>query len=69
MTIFTTLAALTPVLLSTGRGSDVMAPMALPVYGGMLVVLVSLFVVPTCYCGLNQLKWRLGLPDADFACE
>jgi hypothetical protein len=23
--------------------------------------------VPTCYCGLKQLKWRLGLPDADFA--
>ncbi len=69
MTIFTTLAALTPVLLSTGRGSDVMAPMALPVFGGMVVVLVSLFVVPTCYCGLKQLKWRLGLPDADFARE
>jgi len=46
-----------------------MAPMALPVFGGMVVVLVSLFVVPTCYCGLKQLKWRLGLPDADFARE
>ena len=69
MTTFTTLAALTPVLLSTGRGSDVMAPMALPVFGGMLVALVALFVVPTCYCGLKQLKWRLGLPDTDFAAK
>ena len=66
MTSFTTLAALVPVMLSTGRGSDVMVPMAIPVFGGMLVVLISLFVVPTCYCGLKQLKWRLGLPDADF---
>jgi len=69
MTTFTTLAALTPVLLSTGRGSDVMTPMALPVFGGMFVALVTLFVVPTCYCGLKQVKWRLGLPDADFARE
>jgi Cu(I)/Ag(I) efflux system membrane protein CusA/SilA len=67
MTSFTTLAALAPVLLSTGRGSDVMVPMAIPVFGGMAVVLVSLFVVPTCYCGLKQLKWRLGMPDRDFA--
>ena len=67
MTSFTTLAALVPVMLSTGRGADVMVPMAVPVFGGMLVVLVSLFVVPTCYCGIKQLKWRWGLSDVDFA--
>ena len=67
MTSFTTLAALVPVMLSTGRGAEVMVPMAVPVFGGMLVVLVSLFVVPTCYCGIKQLKWRWGLPDVDFA--
>jgi Cu(I)/Ag(I) efflux system membrane protein CusA/SilA len=66
MTTFTTLAALTPVLISTGRGSDVMTPMALPVFGGMFVVLVSLFIVPTCFCAVKQLKWRLSLPDSDF---
>ena len=66
MTSFTTLAALVPVLLSTGRGSDVMVPMAIPVFGGMLLTLVVLFVVPASYCGLKQLKWRLGLPDGDF---
>ncbi len=60
MTTFTTLAALTPVLLTTGRGSDVMTPMALPVFGGMLVALVSIFVVPVCYCGLQQARWRIG---------
>ncbi len=66
MTTFTTLVALVPVLITTGRGSDVMAPMALPVFGGMAVGLISLFVVPTCYCALKQWKWRLGLRDQDF---
>ena len=67
MTTFTTLAALAPVMISTGRGSDVMVPMAIPVFGGMLVELITLFVVPACYCGLKQWKWRLGLADQDFA--
>lgn len=66
MTTFTTLAALAPVMMSTGRGSDVMVPMAIPVFGGMMLELITLFVVPTCYCGLKQLKWRWHLPDADF---
>lgn len=44
-----------------------MVPMAIPVFGGMLLELVTLFVVPTCYCGLKQLKWRLRMPDGDFA--
>jgi len=66
MTTFTTLAALAPVLLTTGRGSDVMTPMALPVFGGMVVALVTILVVPTCYCAIKQAKWKLGLPDQDF---
>jgi Cu(I)/Ag(I) efflux system membrane protein CusA/SilA len=66
MTTFTTLAALLPVLLTTGRGSDVMTPMALPVFGGMFVALVTILVVPTCYCAIKQAKWRLGIPDQDF---
>lgn len=66
MTTFTTLAALVPVLLSTGRGSDVMTPMALPVFGGMFVALVTILVVPTCYCAIKQLKWNWGLADDDF---
>ncbi len=66
MTTFTTLAALLPVLLTTGRGSDVMTPMALPVFGGMFVALVTILVVPTCYCAIKQAKWKLGLPDQDF---
>lgn len=37
MTVATTVIALMPVLLSTGRGSDVMKPMAIPTVGGMTV--------------------------------
>jgi len=66
MTTFTTLAALLPVLLTTGRGSDVMTPMALPVFGGMIVAIITILVVPTCYCAIKQLKWKLGIPDSDF---
>jgi len=69
MTTFTTLAALAVVLLSTGRGSDVMVPMAIPVFGGMVLAFVSIFVVPTCYCGIKQLEWRLGWSDRDFAAD
>ena len=56
MTSATTLLALLPVLTSTGRGSDVMVPMAIPVFGGMLVALITLFVVPTLYAWYHERK-------------
>jgi Cu(I)/Ag(I) efflux system membrane protein CusA/SilA len=49
MTTATTLLALLPVLTSTGRGSDLMAPMAVPIFGGMLIELMTMFVVPVLY--------------------
>lgn len=55
MTAFTTFAALLPVMLATGRGADVARAMALPVFFGMLIELVSLFVVPVLYCGYMEL--------------
>ncbi len=60
MTSATTILALIPVLTSTGRGSDVMVPMAIPSFGGMLVVLVSVFVVPVLYCWIKEAKFRWG---------
>ncbi|UCD76590.1 MAG: efflux RND transporter permease subunit, partial [Phycisphaerales bacterium] len=57
MTTATTILALLPVLTSTGRGSDIMVPMAIPSFGGMLVALLSLFVVPTLFCFVQE--WRL----------
>lgn len=49
MTTVTTLAALVPVLLASGRGADLARPMALPVFGGMLVELFTMMVVPVAY--------------------
>ncbi len=53
MTTATTLLALLPVLTSTGRGSDLMAPMAVPIFGGMLIELMTMFVVPVLF-SMNQ---------------
>ncbi|MFT7581924.1 MAG: Cu(I)/Ag(I) efflux system membrane protein CusA/SilA [Myxococcota bacterium] len=56
MTTATTLLALLPVLTSTGKGADVMLPMAIPLFGGMLFELVTLFVVPVLFASW-QLLW------------
>ncbi|CAN5155436.1 efflux RND transporter permease subunit [soil metagenome] len=49
MTTATTILALLPVLTSTGRGADLMAPMAVPIFGGMLIAVMTMFVVPVLY--------------------
>ena len=49
MTNATTLLSLIPVLWATGRGSELMVPMVLPVVGGMVFDIVSLFSVPVFY--------------------
>ncbi|WP_273005242.1 efflux RND transporter permease subunit, partial [Leeuwenhoekiella blandensis] len=49
MTTVTTILALLPVLTSTGRGSDIMIPMAIPVFGGMIIDVTSYFIVPVLY--------------------
>lgn len=49
MTTATTILALLPVLTSTGKGSDIMIPMAIPAVGGMLIAILSIFVVPVLY--------------------
>jgi Cu(I)/Ag(I) efflux system membrane protein CusA/SilA len=59
MTSATTILALLPVLTSTGRGSDIMVPMAIPVFGGMLLELLTVFVVPTLYCVGAEAKVRV----------
>ncbi|MBU2572655.1 MAG: efflux RND transporter permease subunit, partial [Elusimicrobia bacterium] len=56
MTVATTMIALLPVLTSTGRGADVMAPMAIPSFGGMAFALVSIFIVPVLYCLREERK-------------
>lgn len=58
MTTATTLLALLPILTSTGRGSDVMIPMAIPSFGGMLIALITLFVVPVLYSFYKEVQLR-----------
>jgi Cu(I)/Ag(I) efflux system membrane protein CusA/SilA len=55
MTTATTLIALIPVLTSTGRGSDIMVPMAIPSFGGMLVAIVTTLLVPVLYSLVKEI--------------
>ena len=67
MTTATTVLALLPVLASSGRGADVARAMALPVFGGMVIALVTLFVVPVVYCGYKEFKMHMGWHDRHWA--
>ncbi|WP_111682183.1 efflux RND transporter permease subunit [Winogradskyella tangerina] len=58
MTTATTILALLPILTSTGRGSDIMIPMAIPSFGGMLIALITLFVVPVLYSWKQELQLK-----------
>jgi Cu(I)/Ag(I) efflux system membrane protein CusA/SilA len=62
MTNMTTLLSLIPVLWATGRGSDLMQPMVLPVIGGMIFDIVSLFSVPVFYAWYWE--WKLSRQTA-----
>lgn len=63
MTTITTLVALIPVLVSSGRGADVARAMAWPVLGGMLVEPFASFIVPTIYCAYLESRWHAGFRD------
>ncbi len=54
MTTATTVLALLPVITSRGRGSDIMVPMALASFGGMLLEVVTLFLAPVLYCWVQE---------------
>ena len=61
MTVATTILALIPVLTSTGRGSDIMVPMAIPSFGGMTFVVLTTFTVPVLYAAVAE--WKLALSN------
>ena len=67
MTTATTILALIPVLTSTGRGSDIMVPMAIPSFGGMVIAIITMLVVPVLYCSVMEWKLKLGIDDPRFA--
>jgi copper/silver efflux system protein len=55
MTTAVAVIALLPVLSSTGKGADIMIPMAIPMFGGMIIQVMTVFVVP-----MFQAMWREG---------
>ena len=58
MTTATTILALIPILTSTGRGSDIMVPMAIPVFGGMTIEILTMLVVPVLYSLVKELSHK-----------
>lgn len=62
MTTATTLIALLPVLTSTGRGADILVPMAIPSFGGMAVALITIFVVPVLYSARMERRIKRNKP-------
>jgi Cu(I)/Ag(I) efflux system membrane protein CusA/SilA len=60
MTSATTILALLPVLTSTGRGADIMIPMAIPIFGGMTLAYLTMFTVPVLYCLAEEWKLKGG---------
>lgn len=65
MTTATTILALLPVLTSTGRGADIMVPMAIPSVGGMLIELMTMFVVPVLFCWIQEIRHLYFGAEAD----
>lgn len=58
MTTATTLIALLPVLTSTGKGSDIMIPMSIPTFGGMVIQEMTMFIVPVLQCWWRESKLK-----------
>jgi Cu(I)/Ag(I) efflux system membrane protein CusA/SilA len=63
MTTATTIIALIPVLTSTGKGSDIMVPMAIPSFGGMVIQVLTIFMVPVLFSVWQERKIRKKMID------
>jgi Cu(I)/Ag(I) efflux system membrane protein CusA/SilA len=61
MTTATTILALLPILTSTGKGSDIMLPMAIPSFGGMVLNIITMFTVPVLYYVWQETRFKWGL--------
>jgi len=56
MTTITTILALLPIFLFGGTGKEVMRPMAIPSFGGMIIEMITWFIVPTIYSWFEEKK-------------
>jgi HAE1 family hydrophobic/amphiphilic exporter-1 len=64
MTSLTTALGLIPMAMSIGEGSEVRAPMAITVIGGLLVsTFLTLIVIPVVYSLMDRKRW-VPAPDA-----
>ncbi|MGA9590225.1 MAG: efflux RND transporter permease subunit, partial [Salegentibacter sp.] len=64
MTAAVAVIALLPVLTSTGKGSDIMIPMAIPTFGGMLIQVMTMFIVPVLYSMWKEKEWKKSNKEA-----
>ena len=58
MTASVAVIALLPVLTSSGKGADIMIPMAIPTFGGMLIQVMTMFIVPVLYSMWQEKEWK-----------
>ncbi len=58
MTTATTVLALLPVLTSTGKGADLMIPMAIPLFFGMTFELITIYIAPVLYCLYKEIVFK-----------
>jgi copper/silver efflux system protein len=65
MTTGTTILALLPILTSSGRGAEIMIPMAIPAFGGMFALLFSLLLVPLLYAIWKETAWKFVMKAED----
>jgi len=58
MTIATTSIGLLPIFWATGRGADVMQPMAIPAVGGITAQLITGLIAPVIFCWIEERRLR-----------
>ncbi len=54
MTTATTLLTLLPIYTTSGRGADMMIPIAIPAFGGMTIALITMFLMPVLFTAWNR---------------
>jgi copper/silver efflux system protein len=64
MTLSTTVFGLLPIFWASGRGSDIMQPMAIPSMGGMAASVITIFIVPCLFCAVEERRWRQRTAEA-----
>lgn len=56
LTTITTIAALIPIMFLGGTGAEIMQPMAIPSIGGMIIEMITWFIVPCLYAWREERK-------------